>query len=77
MAKRELSIEGLNNAITSEDILGKNVIDSEGGFAGVVESVFMQILKVLNSGKIAHAKESEAAAKKKYDYAIQTELINA
>ena len=42
----------------------------------VVESVFMQILKVLNSGKLAHAKESEAAAKKKYDYAIQTELIN-
>ena len=44
--------------------------------APVVESVFLQILKVLNSGKIKHAKELEVAAKKKYDYAIQTELIN-
>ena len=44
--------------------------------APVVESVFLQILKVLNSGKIKHTKELEVAAKKKYDYAIQTELIN-
>ena len=44
--------------------------------APVVESVFLQILKVLNSGKIKRAKDLEVAAKKKYDYAIQTELIN-
>lgn len=44
--------------------------------APVVESVFLQILKVLNSGKINHAKGLEVAAKKKYDYAMQTELIN-
>ena len=42
----------------------------------VVESVFLQILKVLNSEKINHAKEPEVTAKKKYDYAIQAELIN-
>ena len=43
----------------------------------VVESVFLQILKVLNSGKIANAKGQEMSVKKKNDYAIQTELINA
>jgi len=42
----------------------------------VVENVFVQILKVLNSRKINHVKEPEVA-KKRYDYAMQTELINA
>jgi hypothetical protein len=32
---------------------------------------------VLNSEKIANAKGQEMSAKKKDDYAIQTELINA
>lgn len=31
----------LDNAITSDDILGKDVIDSEGEFLGVVENIFI------------------------------------
>ena len=42
----------------------------------VVESVFLQILKVLNSEKIKNTQRQKILAKNKYDYAMQTELIN-
>ena len=33
--------EGLNNTVTSDDVLGKEVIDSEGEFLGVVEMLHL------------------------------------
>ena len=43
----------------------------------VVERVFQQILKVLNSEKITGSKSNELLAKKRKDYALQTQLIEA
>lgn len=40
----------------------------------VVESIFVQILKVLNSDKINEGRSNEFYAKKKYYYDIQTQL---
>ena len=41
----------------------------------VVERVFQQILKVLNSEKITEFKSNELLVKKRNDYAMQTQLI--
>lgn len=41
MPKKSVSGADLTNAITSEDILGKDVIDKEGEFIGVVEKVLI------------------------------------
>lgn len=38
--------EGLNNTITSDDIVGKDVIDSDGEFIGVVEMLHIDPLAV-------------------------------
>ncbi len=41
MGSKNISGRTLNKAITTDDILGKEVIDSEGGIVGVVEKVFI------------------------------------
>jgi sporulation protein YlmC with PRC-barrel domain len=41
MAKKELSASEINNDVTLEDVLGKDVIDSQGEFLGVVESIYI------------------------------------
>ncbi|MDO8467487.1 MAG: PRC-barrel domain-containing protein [Nanoarchaeota archaeon] len=41
MQRKNISGRKLNNAITSEDILGKDVIDLEGNLVGVVEKIFI------------------------------------
>ena len=41
MVKKDVLIDGLTDTITSDDILGKEVIDAEGGFVGVVENVLI------------------------------------
>jgi len=41
MIKQNISIKELENAVTSDDVLGKEVIDSKGEFLGVVESLFI------------------------------------
>ncbi len=41
----------------------------------VVESIYLQILKVLNSDKIGELKQNEISQRKRYDYAVQTQLI--
>jgi len=41
----------------------------------VVESIYSQILKVLNSDKIGELKQNQVPRSKKYDYAVQTQLI--
>ncbi len=41
MSKRSISGRNLDLAITSDDILGKDVIDKEGNFIGIVEKVLI------------------------------------
>ena len=41
MQKRSIFGKKINNVITSEDILGKNVIDVEGNVVGVTEKVLL------------------------------------
>ena len=41
MQQKSISGKELSKAITSEDILGKEVIDAEGAFIGVAEKVFI------------------------------------
>ncbi len=41
MQQKSISGKAINNAITSEDILGKDVIDAEGSFIGIAEKVFI------------------------------------
>lgn len=41
MQQKSISGKAISNAITSEDILGKDVIDAEGAFIGVAEKVFI------------------------------------
>ncbi len=41
MAQRSISSKDLNKALTSDDILGKDIIDSEGSFIGIAEKVFI------------------------------------
>ncbi len=41
MSQRSISSNDLKEAITSDDILGKEVIDAEGRFIGVAEKVFI------------------------------------
>ena len=41
MVKKDVLMEELSETITSDDILGKEVIDAEGGFVGVVENVII------------------------------------
>lgn len=41
MSKQNIFGRNQNNVITSDDILGKDVIDAEGKFVGVVESVLI------------------------------------
>src|SRR3989344_6105616 len=41
MAQKSISSKDLDNALTSDDILGKEIIDSGGGFIGVAEKVFI------------------------------------
>lgn len=41
MQQKSISGKKISKAITSEDILGKEVIDSEGAFIGVAEKIFI------------------------------------
>lgn len=41
MKKRNISGKSLNNVITSDDILGKEIIDREGSLIGVAEKVLI------------------------------------
>lgn len=41
MAQKSISSKDLDNALTTDDLLGKEIIDSEGGFIGVAEKVFI------------------------------------
>lgn len=41
MIKQNISIKELESSITSDDVLGKEVIDAKGEFLGVVESLFI------------------------------------
>jgi sporulation protein YlmC with PRC-barrel domain len=41
MSTRSISGKNLDKAITSDDILGKDVIDAQGRFIGVAEKVFI------------------------------------
>lgn len=41
MQQKSVSGKVISKAITSEDVLGKDVIDSEGGFIGVAEKIFI------------------------------------
>lgn len=41
MSQRNISGKNLDKAITSDDILGKDVIDASGNFIGVAERVFI------------------------------------
>ena len=41
MQEKNISGKKINKTITSEDILGKDVIDAEGGFIGVAEKIFI------------------------------------
>ncbi len=41
MHEKSISGKKISDAITSEDILGKEVIDAEGGFIGVAEKVLI------------------------------------
>ena len=41
MSQRSISGKDLNEAITSDDVLGKDVIDADGKFIGVAEKVFI------------------------------------
>ena len=41
MQQKSISGKAISKAITSEDILGKDVIDAEGAFIGVAEKVFI------------------------------------
>src|SRR3990167_7840081 len=41
MQEKSISGKRINKSITSEDILGKDVIDAEGGFIGVAEKIFI------------------------------------
>ena len=46
MSKESISGKSLERSITSEDILGKDVIDKEGKFIGVVEKVLIDPIKM-------------------------------
>ena len=46
MSKESISGKSLERSITSEDILGKEVIDKEGKFIGVVEKVLLDPLQM-------------------------------
>jgi len=46
MSRKSISGKNLEEAITSDDILGKNVIDKEGKFIGVAEKVFLDKKKL-------------------------------
>ncbi len=41
MSQRSISGKDLNEAVTSDDLLGKDVIDADGKFIGVAEKVFI------------------------------------
>lgn len=41
MQEKNISGKKINKTITSEDILGKDVMDAEGGFIGVAEKIFI------------------------------------
>ena len=41
MSQRSISGKDLNEAVTSDDVLGKDVIDSDGKFIGIAEKVFI------------------------------------
>lgn len=41
MQQKSISGKAISKAITTEDILGKDVIDAEGAFIGVAEKVFI------------------------------------
>ena len=41
MSQRSISGKDLNEAVTSDDVLGKDVIDADGKFIGVAEKVFI------------------------------------
>ncbi|MBS3090819.1 PRC-barrel domain-containing protein [Candidatus Pacearchaeota archaeon] len=41
MVREKISVENAGELITSDDILGKEVIDAEGDFIGIAESVFI------------------------------------
>ena len=41
MPQKSISGKDLNEAVTSDDILGKDVIDADGKFIGVTEKVFI------------------------------------
>ena len=41
MAKDKISIDDIGELINSDDILGKDVIDSEGKFIGIAESILI------------------------------------
>ena|SRR3989344_1872770 len=41
MKEKSISGKKITNAITSEDILGKEVMDFDGGFIGVAEKIFI------------------------------------
>ena len=41
MQQKSISGKAISRAITSEDILGKDVIDAEGAFIGVAEKIFI------------------------------------
>jgi sporulation protein YlmC with PRC-barrel domain len=41
MQQKSISGKAINKTITSEDILGKEVIDAEGAFIGVAEKIFI------------------------------------
>ena len=46
MSKKSISWKSLSNGITSEDILGKEVIDLDGRFIGVVEKVLIDPIEL-------------------------------
>src|SRR3989338_11538636 len=41
MAQKSISSKDLDNALTTDDLLGKEIIDSGGGVIGVAEKVFI------------------------------------
>ncbi len=41
MAQKSISSKDLDKALTSDDLLGKEIIDSEGDFIGIAEKVFI------------------------------------
>ena len=46
MYKKSISGRNLENSITSDDILGKNVIDKDGTTVGIVEKVLIDPIKL-------------------------------